>query len=172
MDLKTVIREFQDFPKPGILFRDISPVLKQPEAISYVIKALHERFAGQQIDVIAGIESRGLAFAALLAEHSNVGSIMVRKKGKLPGPVDQLGYGLEYGQDVLEIQKDAIKPGQRVLIVDDLLATGGTASAAAQLVELQKGEVVGFAFVIELNELEGRKALGDHKVEVLVSYDD
>jgi adenine phosphoribosyltransferase len=171
MNLKAIIREFPDFPKPGILFRDISPVLKDPQALSHVVEALCDRFEGQEIDLVAGIESRGLAFAALMAAHLGKGTIMVRKKGKLPGPVEHVSYGLEYGTDALEIQKDAVHPGQKVLIVDDLLATGGTASAAAKLIEGQGGVVVGSAFVIELTALKGRQVLKDHPIEVLVSYD-
>lgn len=170
MDLKKIIRDFPDFPKSGILFRDISPVLASPDALHYVTKTFGEQFKEKEIDLIAGVEARGLAFAALLAVHYDKGFIMVRKKGKLPGPTINMSYGLEYGEDVMEIQEDAIKQGQNVLIVDDLLATGGTAVAAAKLVTKAGANVCGLGFVIELTELNGRDVLNDYHVETLVSY--
>ena len=170
MDLQKIIRDFPDFPKPGILFRDISPVIKDPKALYYITQTFSQRFPVEKIDIVAGIEARGLAFAALLAAHYHKGFFMVRKKGKLPGPTVSMSYGLEYGEAVMEIQQDALKPGQRVLIIDDLLATGGTAVAAANLVEKVGAIVTGLAFVIELTELQGRQRLSNYHIETLVSY--
>ena len=170
MDLKKVIRDFPDFPKPGILFRDISPVLKNAEALHYITQEFHRRFSHLKIDLIAGVEARGLAFAALLAVHFDKGFVMVRKKGKLPGKTIDVAYGLEYGEDHLEIQSDAINKGQNVLIVDDLLATGGTAHAAALLIEKAGANVCGLGFVIGLSELGGRETLNKYNVEVLAEY--
>jgi adenine phosphoribosyltransferase len=170
MDLKQLIRDYPDFPKEGIMFRDISPVVQEPAALNYITDTFSSRFPVDEVDMVAGIEARGLAFAALLATKYNKGFFMVRKQGKLPGETVAVSYGLEYGQDVMEIQADALKPGQKVLIVDDLLATGGTAKAAAQLIEKVGASVTGMAFVIELSELGGREALKPYKVETLVTY--
>jgi len=170
VDLVKIIRDFPDFPKPGILFRDISPVIKNPKALHYITKTFSDRFPLDSVDIVAGIEARGLAFAALLAAHYDKGFFMVRKKGKLPGPTVNISYGLEYGSAEMEIQQDALEAGQRVLIIDDLLATGGTARAAANLIEKVGAKVAGLAFVIELTELQGRKQLEGYKIETLVSY--
>ncbi len=170
MDLKKHLREFQDFPSLGINFKDISPLLASPDAMDYVLSKFTNHFHSADYDAIAGAESRGLLFASAFATRVHKSCVMVRKKGKLPGPTIELEYGLEYGQGILEMQQDAIKPGDRVLIVDDLLATGGTAKAAAQLIEELGGVVVGFAFVIELAFLHGRKVIEDYDIQTLVTY--
>jgi adenine phosphoribosyltransferase len=172
MDLKQYIREFPDYPKPGILFKDISPVLAAPEAMQYVVDQTCDHFKGHEIDLVAGAESRGLIFAGAIAAKLNTGLLMVRKKGKLPGPTIEFAYSLEYGEAVMEVQSDAIKPGQNVLLIDDLLATGGTANAAEELVTNLGGNIVGHAFVIELTALNGRQKLNhDHNIFTLVEYD-
>jgi len=170
MDLKSYVRDFPDFPKPGIIFKDISPILRSAEAMAYVEEEIYNHFKDKEIDLIAGAELRGLMFAGALAERFEKGLIMVRKKGKLPGPTRQVAYDIEYGSAVMEIQHDAILPGQRVLLVDDLLATGGTALASSQLVEEAGGIVVGHAFVIELDFLNGREKLSKYDVQSLVRY--
>jgi len=171
MNLKNHIREFPDFPKPGIMFKDISPVLKNTTAMHYIAKEFYNRFNEKKIDLIAGIESRGLIFASILAMHFNIGFIMARKRGKLPGDVKEVTYDIEYGSSVMEIQHDAVSPGQNVLIVDDLLATGGTCKAAAHLIEKLGGNVVGCAFVIELANLNGRDLIKQYDIQTLVTYD-
>jgi adenine phosphoribosyltransferase len=172
MNLKAYIREFPDFPTPGIKFKDIAPVLKAPEAMNYIVEEINKKFDPQSYDLIAGIESRGLIFASAFAVHVGKGCIMVRKKGKLPGPVETITYALEYGTDTLEVQKDAISKDQRILIVDDLLATGGTAKGSRQLLEKLGGKIIGFAFVVELDFLKGREILGDYNIQTLVNYHD
>jgi adenine phosphoribosyltransferase len=164
---RELIRDVPDFPKPGILFRDITPMLKDAAATTAVIEALAEPWRGG-IDVIAGMESRGFIFGTLLAQELGCGFIPVRKPGKLPYKTESVSYGLEYGTDTLEIHIDACH-GERVLICDDLIATGGTAAATAQLVERVGGTVAGYSFVIELKDLEGRKRLGNRRVEALFS---
>lgn len=171
MNLKNYLREYADFPKPGILFKDISPLLKSPEAMRYVTNTIHEHFKNKDITLIAGIESRGFGFASLLAQRFDAGFLMIRKRGKLPGDTHVRSYDIEYGNAEMEIQRDAVTHGQKVLIIDDLLATGGTAKAAAHLVERLGGVVVGFAFVIELTDLAGRAALHDYSILSLVTYD-
>lgn len=157
--IKAKIRAVPDFPKPGILFRDITPMLGDPKAYQAALELFVERYRGMSIDKVVGIESRGYLFAAPLAMALDVGLVLVRKPGKLPAKVDRESYGLEYGTDVLEIHEDSIAPGERVLIVDDLLATGGTANAAGKLVRRRGADVVEFAFLIELAFLDGRKRL-------------
>jgi len=171
MDLKSYIRDFPNFPKQGILFRDISPMIKAPEAMHYIAEQFCEHFQDMHVDVIAGAEARGLIFASVLAMYMNKGLVMLRKKGKLPGETHSIQYDLEYNVATLEVQKDLIQPGQRVLIVDDLLATGGTSKAAAQLVEMLGCTVVGFAFVVELLALRGREVIGDYEIKTLVTYE-
>lgn len=172
MNLKNYIRDFPDFPKPGILFRDISPILRAPEAMQFINDEFCEYFGDKKIDLIAGTEARGLIFASSLAVHLDKGLVMVRKHGKLPGHTKEISYALEYNNAVLEMQHDAIEPGQRVLIVDDLLATGGTSIAAAKLIEQLGGVVVGYAFVIELAFLNGRRVIGDnYDIKTLVTYE-
>ena len=170
MNLRDKIDEYSDFPKKGILFRDISPILKDPSAISYVIDEFSRCFHPNDVDVLAGIESRGFPLACALAIKYNKGMIMIRKQGKLPGQTKKLSYSIEYGKAIMEIQKRAIKKGQRVLICDDLLATGGTAKTAANLIEKIGGKVAGFAFLIELTNLNGIKKISNYKCESLVKY--
>lgn len=172
MNLETIIRSFPDFPKKGILFRDISPVLRNPEAMQYVIDQFYEYYNKMKVDLIAGIESRGFIFACALGLKFKKGIVMIRKQGKLPGDTLRLTYDIEYGNAVMEIQQDAVNEGQNVLIVDDLIATGGTAKASAELIEKLGGNITGFAFVIELTSLKGREQLKGYEVYSLVKYDD
>jgi adenine phosphoribosyltransferase len=171
MNLRDYIREIPDFPKPGILFYDIAPLLQAPAAWDYALDALAEAVAPLKPDVLAGVESRGFLVAAPLALKLQTGFIMVRKKGKLPGTTVRHEYFLEYGTDIIEVQADVIEPGQRVVVLDDLLATGGTAAASITLLERVGGKVVGCAFLIELGGLNGREALGDVPVSSLLSLD-
>lgn len=171
MDLKAKIRVIEDYPKPGISFKDITTLFQDGEAFQYAIQQLAEAFNQQKIDLVVGPEARGFLVGAPLAYQLGVGFVPVRKKGKLPCEVIQHTYTLEYGEDTLEIHADAIKPGQRVVIADDLLATGGTISATVELIKKLGGEVVGLGFIIELTFLEGRKKLpGDYQIEALVKY--
>ncbi len=172
MNLRQLIREVPDFPRPGVSFKDITTVLKDPEALHYVVKEMARRFGNQGIDVIVGVESRGFIFGAPLAYELGLGFMLVRKPGKLPAEKVRMEYSLEYGQDALEIHRDTIAPGQRVLLVDDLLATGGTIAATAQLVGKLGGVVAGYAFLIELAYLGGRRRLGDQEIVSLVIYDE
>ncbi|MBI3317052.1 MAG: adenine phosphoribosyltransferase [Candidatus Omnitrophica bacterium] len=169
-DLKTIIRDIPDFPKKGIIFKDITPVLKHPDAFRYVVDRITEEFKHKNIDKIVGIESRGFIFSPVLAYKMGLGFVPVRKKGKLPYKTHQESYELEYGQAVLEIHSDALEPGSRVMIVDDLLATGGTALAAARLVEKLGAKVEQFAFLVELDFLNGRKKLSGYDVFSLIHY--
>lgn len=169
--LKQLIREVPDFPKPGILFYDITTLLKEPAGLKNVIDTFKDHYQGANVDVVVGIEARGFIFAPMVAYALNTGFIPVRKPRKLPCEAVKVEYQLEYGTDCLEVHKDAIKPGQRVLIVDDLLATGGTAAAVAQLVEKLGGIVCGAGFVIELSFLHGRKKLAGYDVFSLLQYD-
>lgn len=170
MDLKSHIRDVPDFPKPGILFRDITPLLSNPEALQYSIDYFAEQVADYQPDYIVGIESRGFMFGMPLAYKMGVGFAPVRKPGKLPAAVHSASYELEYGNDTLELHQDAFPQGSRVLIVDDLIATGGTAAATYDLVEKTGSTVVGFGFVIELLALEGRAKLPDVPITALMQY--
>lgn len=170
MNLKEKIDEFQNFPKKGILFRDFSPILKDSSALSYVVEEFSKHFHPNDIDLFAGIESRGFLLACALAMSYKKGMVMIRKAGKLPGKTIKLSYTIEYGKDAIEIQKHAVREGQRILICDDLLATGGTAKAAAKLIEKIGGKVVGFAFIIELTDLNGIKGISNYKVKSLVKY--
>ena len=170
MDLKRHIRDVPDFPRPGILFRDITPLLAHPPALRRAVDALAERFADVRYDLIVGIESRGFVFSAALAYSRGVPLVPMRKRGKLPFAVVSESYDLEYGSDALEIHADAIAPGARALIVDDLLATGGTLSAAVRLTERVGGTVAGVGVVIELADLRGRDALAGCAVESLALY--
>jgi len=169
-DLKKKIREVPDFPKPGILFYDLTTLLKDREGLRQVIDLLTQEFEGKEIDIVVGIESRGFIFAPALAYNLNAGLVLVRKKGKLPAESISATYDLEYGQDVLEMHKDAIEPGQRVLIVDDLIATGGTAAATAKMVLQLRGDVVGLAFIVELGSLNGREKLIGFEVFSILTY--
>lgn len=170
MDLKTLIRDIPDFPKPGILFRDITTLLRDPEGLKYTIDSMAERCADLSPDYIVGMESRGFIFGTPLAYRLNVGFVPVRKPGKLPADIHTVEYDLEYGTDRLQIHQDAFQAGDRVLIVDDLIATGGTAAATAQLVQQTGAELVGFGFIIELTGLAGRKNLPEAPVVTLIQY--
>ncbi|MEN6534205.1 MAG: adenine phosphoribosyltransferase [Bryobacteraceae bacterium] len=168
--LKSLIREVPDFPKPGILFYDITTLLKEPSGLKATIDAFRERYQAGGVDAVVGIEARGFIFAPVVAYALGVGFVPVRKPKKLPAETVREEYQLEYGTDALEIHKDAIKPGQRVLIVDDLLATGGTAAAVARLVEKVGGKVAGFGFVVELDFLHGRDKLSGYDLFTLLHY--
>ncbi|MCS7080014.1 MAG: adenine phosphoribosyltransferase [Chloracidobacterium sp.] len=170
-ELRRLIREIPDFPKPGILFYDITTLLKDSQGLRLAVNRMSEALAGQPIDVVIGVEARGFIFAPPLAYQLGAGFVPVRKPRKLPGEVERISYDLEYGSDTLEIHRDAIQPGQRVVIADDLLATGGTAAAAAALVEKLGGEVVGLTFLVELTFLGGRKKLARYPVISLLTYD-
>jgi len=170
-DLKKLIREVPDFPKPGILFYDITTLLKDPAGLAGVIDGLKDRYRHTEVDVVLGIEARGFIFAPALAYALGAGFVPVRKHQKLPAEVVSVSYDLEYGKDVLEMHKDALGPGTRTLIVDDLLATGGTAAAAARMVRETGGAVVGIGFVIELSFLSGRRKLAGEDVFSLLQYD-
>jgi len=171
MDLKSLIRDVPDFPKPGIVFKDITTLTKDPEGFRAAVDEMVERYRGASIDVVVGIEARGFIFGGAVAHRLAVGFVPARKPGKLPAEVVREEYALEYGTDAVEIHRDGIAAGQRVLIVDDLLATGGTAAAAAKLVERLGSEVVAIAFVIDLVFLRGRDKLGGYEVTSLVEYD-
>jgi adenine phosphoribosyltransferase len=164
------VRAVPDFPKPGILFRDITPLLADPKAFHMVIDALVEQFIGQGIDAIVAIDSRGFIFGAPLASRLNTAFVPARKPGKLPSETVSVAYALEYGQGSLEMHKDALSAGDRVVVIDDLLATGGTAAAAGELVLSQGAEVVAYAFVIELDGLAGRAKLEPAKVVSLLHF--
>ena len=170
MELKDRISEYPNFPKKGILFRDFSPMLKDPSAMSVLVEEFSKYFHPKDVDVFVGIESRGFILASILAQKYNKGMVLLRKAGKLPGKTVKTSYTIEYGKAVLEIQKTALNEGERVVICDDLLATGGTANAAAKLVEKIKGKVIGFAFIIELTELDGVKKISKYKTVSLVQY--
>ena len=170
MNLKDRITDYPNFPKKGILFRDFSPVLKDPASLSLIADEFSKHFHPKDIDLFAGIESRGFILASILASRYNKGMIMIRKAGKLPGKTVKLSYTIEYGKDTIEIQKDIIKEGQRILICDDLLATGGTAKASAKLIEKVGGKIIGFAFLIELVDLNGMKGISKYNCKSLVKY--
>ena len=170
MNLKEKISEYQDFPKKGILFRDFSPILGDPSAMSFVMEEFSKQFHPKDVDTFVGIESRGFIIASILAQKYGKGMVMLRKEGKLPGKTVKTSYTIEYGKAVLEIQKSALNQGEKVVICDDLLATGGAAKAAAKLVEEVGGKVTGFAFIIELTDLNGIKEINNYKTISLVQY--
>jgi adenine phosphoribosyltransferase len=170
MDLKTLIRDIPDFPKEGILFRDITTLLQNPKGFGLVIDQLTTLYQNESIDYIAGIESRGFIFGTPLAHRLSVGFVPIRKPGKLPFTTHSAEYDLEYGTDCLEIHQDAFHSGSRVLLVDDLLATGGTAAAATQLISATGATLVGIAFVIELTALAGREKLPNLSIQSLIQY--
>lgn len=172
MNLKSLIRDIPDFPKPGILFRDITTLLSNPEGLRYTIDTLTQscQEAGIKADYVVGMESRGFIFGPPLAYQLGIGFIPVRKPGKLPATVHKIEYQLEYGTDCLEVHQDAFQPGSRILVVDDLIATGGTAGATAKLLQQIGCDLVGFAFIIELKDLAGRQQLPDAPVITLVQY--
>jgi adenine phosphoribosyltransferase len=170
--IRETVRTVPDFPKPGIMFRDITPLLMDPVLCRDMVYAMADKFRDARVDKIAGIESRGFLFGFLLANHMNLPFVLVRKKGKLPADTVRFSYALEYGNAEIEMHKDSIVPGDHVLIHDDLLATGGTAGAAANLVESTGGVVAGFSFLIELSELAGVDSLRKHTGNIynLVAY--
>lgn len=170
IDLKSFIRDIPDFPKPGILFRDISPLLASPAAFREAIRRLCLPFREQEIDMIVGAEARGFIFAPPMAMELGAGFVPVRKPGKLPGETHCFQYELEYGEDSLEMHVDGIQPGQRVLVVDDLLATGGTVDACCKLIERTGAEVAACAFLIELSALGGAQRIAPRKVHALLKY--
>jgi len=169
-DLKKLIREVPDFPKPGILFYDITTLLKDPLGLHWAVDLLANHYVGQVIDRVVGIEARGFIFAPMVAYRLNAGFVPVRKPKKLPAETARATYSLEYGQDALEVHRDAITKGQEVLIIDDLLATGGTAAAVAGLVESLGGRVTGIGFLIELEFLKGREKLSRYNLHALLKY--
>ena len=170
MNLQDIITSHPDFPKKGILFRDFAHILKSPAVLQYVATEFEKRFPSDKIDVVAGIESRGFIIGMLMAVRYGTGFAMIRKAGKTPGETRKVSYKLEYGIDTIEMRTDAIQKGQRVLVCDDLLATGGTARAAADLVESVGGSVAGMAFVIELQVLDGRQRISNYDIECLVEF--
>jgi adenine phosphoribosyltransferase len=169
-ELRAKIREIPDFPKPGILFYDITTLLKEPEAYRAAIDAMLAPYAGRKIDIVVGMESRGFIFSAPMAYQLGAGLVPVRKLGKLPAETISVEYALEYGSNTLEIHRDAIQPGQQVLIVDDLLATGGTVRGTVDLVRRLEGDIVGLAFLVELGFLKGRDRLPDQVVTSVIEY--
>lgn len=170
INLKDYIRDIKDFPKPGIVYKDITPLLQSPHATKHTTQALLDLLTSNRIDKVVGIESRGFFFATLLAERLNAGFVPVRKPGKLPFQTHRESYSLEYGEDVLEIHADAIQKGERILIHDDVLATGGTAAAACRLVEKMGGEIVQCNFLMDLQFLNGRQKLQSYEVASLFSF--
>ena len=169
-DLKKYIRDVPDFPKKGIIFKDITTLLKEGQIFKSVIDSLFERYQNKSIDKIVAIESRGFIFGGALAYRLGAGFVPVRKKGKLPSETHSVNYDLEYGTDTLEIHCDAIKSGEHILLLDDLLATGGTAKAVSELIEKMGGKIVELAFLIELEFLHGRDKLKGHDVFAMIKY--
>jgi adenine phosphoribosyltransferase len=169
-ELKQKIRDVPDFPRPGIVFKDITTLLKDPEAFRTMMDGLTEAYRDRHVDLVAGIEARGFLFAPFLAYQLNAGVVPLRKPSKLPAQTRRIEYALEYGTDALEVHADAIQPGDHVLVVDDLLATGGSASAACRLVEELGGEIVGVGFLVELSFLNGRSRLAKYDVFSLIQY--
>ncbi len=170
--LKKLVRTVPDFPKPGILFYDITTLLKDKTGFAQMIDALAAYYIGKDIDLVLGIEARGFIFGPALAYRLNAGFVPVRKPKKLPAPTARVSYDLEYGTDALEIHLDAVQPGQRVIIVDDLLATGGTMQATVQLVRQLGGDIAGLAFAVELDFLKGREKFKEYDVFSLLHYDE
>ena len=168
--LVKLVRDVPDYPKEGIIFKDITPLLQDPKGLRSTVAGLDQAFAGEPIDAVVGIESRGFIFGAPLALHLGCGFVPVRKPGKLPAAVLRQEYQLEYGTDALEIHRDGLAAGQRVLVVDDVLATGGTMAATCQLVEALGGQIIGLGFVIELTFLDGRQRLGAYNAKSLIEY--
>lgn len=165
--LHDTIRTIPDFPKPGIQFKDITPVLRDPRLCRELVHDIAGKFQGAQVDVVAGIESRGFLFGMMLAQELNCAFAVIRKKGKLPHKTVEMEYALEYGSAIIEMHEDEVRPGQRVMIHDDLLATGGTAAAAAELIRRVGGTVAGFSFVIELGFLNGRQKLAPYSTHIV-----
>ena len=170
IDLREYIRSIPDWPKKGILFRDITPLLANSEAFSAAVDTLCADFAEAGVEYVAAVEARGFIFGAAVAKKLGTGFVPIRKKGKLPGQTESITYDLEYGTDTLEVHYDAVKNGAKVLMVDDLLATGGTMAAACKLIEKIAGQVVGIVFLVELADLGGRKKIGDYNITSIISY--
>ncbi|HJU35729.1 MAG TPA: adenine phosphoribosyltransferase [Nitrososphaera sp.] len=172
VNLRNIIANYPDFPKQGILFRDINPVFKRNDALNYIVDEFYRIYNKSNVDMVAGIESRGFIIATALALRFGKGVVMIRKAGKLPGRTVKKSYEIEYGSAIMEIQQDAIDKGHNILIADDLIATGGTAEAAAQLIKELEGKVAGFAFIIELSDLKGADRLRKmgYNVESLVTF--
>ena len=170
INLQDYIRDVPDWPKKGILFRDITPLLADPDAFAAAIKAFSGDFTEAGIDYVAAVEARGFIFGAAVAERLKAGFIPIRKKGKLPCKTESVTYDLEYGTDTLQVHSDAVKKGSKVLIVDDLLATGGTMTAACKLIEKIGGQIAGIVCLIELVELGGRKKLAGYKIKAIMAY--
>jgi adenine phosphoribosyltransferase len=169
--VRAAVRDVPDFPRPGVVFKDITPILSDPRLFRLVIDALAERWRGERVEKIIGIESRGFVFAAPLAYTLGAGLTIVRKPGKLPWKTIREAYALEYGEAVLELHEDAFRPGERVLVVDDVLATGGTAEAAGRLVDRQQARLLGYSFLVNLGFLGGADRLGQDKVHALLQYE-
>src|SRR5579872_3187246 len=167
---RALIRDVPDFPKPGIVFKDLTPLLASPRALHIVLDGIAERFIGEHVDAIVGIEARGFIFGGALAARLNASFVPVRKPGKLPAAVDRVEFETEYSKDALEMHQDSLPEEARVVVVDDVLATGGTAKAAAELVRKQGGYVIGYAFVVELSFLGGREKLLPTRVESCINY--
>jgi len=168
--LKAAIRDVHDFPKPGIIFKDITPILSDPKLLKHSIDLIAQTTINQEIDKVVGIDARGFIFAAPVAMHYDAGFVPVRKKGKLPWDTISTSYSLEYGSSTVEMHKDAIKPGERVMLVDDLLATGGTAAAAVKLLNELGADIVSVSFLVELTFLNGRDAIDCPNVQSVISY--
>ncbi len=169
-EITALIRNIPDFPEPGIQFKDITPLMKEPKALKLAVLELIKPFINEDINYVAGMEARGFIFGSLAAAELGVGFIPLRKPGKLPYDVKSLSYDLEYGSASLEIHTDAVDSADRILLIDDLIATGGTAAASCQLIEQAGGEIAGCAFVIELDFLNGREKLANHQVHSLIHY--
>jgi adenine phosphoribosyltransferase len=170
MDLKSYIRSIPDFPTQGILFWDITPLLADAKALSGAIDGLAEPYKGKGVDIVAAVEARGFIFGSAVAKALGAGFVPIRKKGKLPFETHAVSYGLEYGKDIIEIHTDAIRPDTSVLVVDDLLATGGTVAAACELIEKLGGNIVGLTFLIELEQLAGREKLKQYEIHTVITY--
>jgi adenine phosphoribosyltransferase len=170
IDLKRYIRDVPDWPKKGILFRDITPLLGDPRALAAAVDTLSAGFLQARIEYVAAVEARGFIFGAAVAQKLAAGFVPIRKKGKLPWRTERITYDLEYGTDTLEVHQDAVKSGAKVLMVDDLLATGGTMAAACKLIEKVGGRIAGVAFLVELADLKGREKLTGYKVTSIISY--
>ena len=170
LDLKAYIRDIPDFPKPGILFRDITPLLADRQALAQAIYQLAGPYHDQSIDAVVAVEARGFIFGAAVARELNAGFIPVRKKGKLPGQTTEVTYGLEYGTDTIEMHTDALKPGAKVLMIDDLLATGGTMAASCELAEKLGAKIYGLTFLVELTGLNGREKLKKYAIHSVIKY--
>jgi len=169
--LAQLIRDVRDFPKKGIVFKDITPVLRDASALALAVEFLAQPWRGEHVDLVAGVESRGFILGAAVAQTLSAGFVPIRKPGKLPWKKRSATYQLEYGTDTVEIHEDAVTPGERVLMVDDLLATGGTMAASCELVESLGGQIIGVAFLVELAFLAGRKKLTKHSIHSLIGFD-